>query len=57
MDLGAKKEIEVTDGKPSSKRLVGSGTELSLLLLELDRKEHLKEKPGLVFQESFVGYT
>lgn len=57
MDLGAKKEIEVTDGKPSSKRLVGSRTELSLLLLELDRKEHLKEKPGLVFQESFVGYT
>lgn len=29
----------------------------SLLLSELDRKEHLKEKPGFVFQESFVGYT
>lgn len=28
MDLGAKKEIEVTDGKPSSKLLVGSGPEL-----------------------------
>lgn len=28
MDPGAKKEIEVTDGKPSSKLLVGSGPEL-----------------------------